>query len=342
MDIIRKNTLMLLKSALFGAPPSIDKLSEGEWETIYDYSKDQSVTALCFESITKLPEELRPSRSLYFHWAMFSEQTEIKYREKKQRLAKFLQLIGDNPKVLIIKGFSLARNYPVPSHRWCGDVDIFCFEQSENVDRIMEASGIEVDYSNPRHSMFRIDGLKFENHRYFLYNRKESEEKEFELFLQREAEGCCHQSDSQIVLGTPMGNAVFFLKHTEEDFVFSRQNIKLRALCDWTTLLNAGEVDYSELKKQIKGTSLERFADTLITVSVKYLGLSPDFLKNFEPIPQKIVDDFLFMALNYQNQVELRGTLKGKMDRLLKYLRHYNTYKYLFDRNIIRWYYFSK
>ena len=178
MDIIRKNTLLLLKSALFGVPSSIDKLSEGEWETIYDYSKDQSVTALCFEAIAKLPEEMRPSRSLYFHWAMFSEQTEIKYREKKQRLAKFLQLIGDKPKILIIKGFSLARNYSIPSHRWCGDVDIFCFEQSENVDRIMEANGIEVDYSNPRHSMFRIEGLKFENHRYFLYNRKDSEEKD--------------------------------------------------------------------------------------------------------------------------------------------------------------------
>ena len=332
---------MLLKSALFGVPPSIDKLSEGEWEVIYDYSKDQSVTALCFEAIAKLPEELRPSRSLFFHWAMFSEQTELKYREKKQRLAKFLQLIGNEPKVLIIKGFSLARNYPVPSHRWCGDVDIFCFGQSEKVDRIMETNGIEVDYSNPRHSMFRIDGLKFENHRFFLHHMDDEEEK-LEQFILSEAEKCRSLSDKQIVLGTPLGNAVIILTHTERDFVFNRENIKLRALCDWTTLLNAGEVDYSELKKQIKGTSLGRFADTLTTVSVKYLGLSPDFLKNFEPIPQKIVDDFLFMALNYQNQVELRGTLKGKMDRLLKYLRHYNTYKYLFDRNIIRWYYFSK
>jgi hypothetical protein len=342
MDKIRKNTLMLLKTALFGLPPSIDKLSEGEWETIYDYSKDQSVTALCFEAVAKLPEDLRPSRSLFFQWAMFSEHTEIKYRDKKQRLAKFLQLIGNKPKILIVKGFSLARNYPVPSHRWSSDVDIFCFEQCGEVDRIMESNGIDVDYSNPRHSIFRIDGLKFENHRYFLYNRKDSKEKELERLLQLEAEKCRSISDKQIVLGTPLGNAVFFLKHTEEDFVFSRHNIKLRALCDWTMLLNKGEVDYRELKKLINGTSIDRFADTLTTVSVKYLGLSPEILKDFQPIPPKILDDFLFMALYYQNQVEFRGTLKGKMKRFYKYLKHYNTYKYLFNKNIIKWYYFSK
>ena len=115
----------------------------------------------------------------------------------------------------------------------------------------------------------------------------------------------------------------------------------MRALCDWTMLLNSGEVDYSELKKQINGMSIDRFVDVLTTVSVKYLGLSPEFLKNFQPIPQKILDDFLFMALNYQNQVQRRNTVKGRLGRFTKYLKHYSTYKYLFGRKIFKWYYFS-
>lgn len=342
MDKIQKNTLLLLKNALFGLPLEMDELSEEEWYALFNFARNQGVTAVCYNSILLLPEALRPPRNILLQWAVLAENVEKVHVSHKMAIGKLSKLISNiDANILIMKGFSLSRYYPVPMRREFGDVDIYCCGHHDEVCRCVEDAGIEVSYQNHRHSVFRIDGVPFENHRYFLYGSVEEDEKRLESFLQQEAEKCGIQSDKNVVLGTHLGTAVFFLKHAERDFVFSRLNIRLRTICDWAMLLKTDKVDYLELKKLIKGMSIERFADTLTTVSVKYLGLSPEILNNFQPIPQKILDDFLFMALNYQNQTKLRGTLKGKISRFIKYLKHYKTYKYIFGKNIIKWYYFS-
>lgn len=343
MDKIQKNIFSLLKSAFSGSVSDMDKLSAEEWERLYDYSKDQSVTAVCYEAITMLPDELQPPRPLLFQWAMFSKKTENAVAMQKQAVSKILQIVDtEGIRLQIIKGFSLAKHYPKPNHRFSGDVDIYCFGDSEKVDKLMEKNGAEINYSNSRHSMINVDGVKIENHRYFLYARHDAEEKELEVFLQNEAEICRKRSDKKVLFGTPIGNAVFFLKHAEKDFVFNRQNIKLRMLCDWTALLKSGEVDYEKLNHIKKGKTIDRFADVLTVVCVEKLGLSTDYLNYFPPVKKKVLDDFMKMILDYQHQVEARGTFKGKIQRLFKYIKHYKTYKYIFGKNIINWYYFSK
>ena len=340
MDKIHQNTLSLLKTALFGCLPALDALSADEWEALFEYAKSQSVAAVCFESVQILPPHQKPPKPLYIQWALLTEQTAHRFAQQKQAVAEVVNSVA-GLKVLIIKGISNAKNYPVPSHRVSGDIDIFCFDKSHELDRSMESRGIYVDYTNPRHSIFNINGFTVENHKYFLYRRNE-EELWLDQFLVGEAEKSCDLSQKSILPGTPLGNAVFFLKHAECDFVFFRPNIKLRALCDWTMMLANGGLDYQELNKIKAGKTIDRFADALTAVSVRWLGLPPSFLDFFPPISEKILNDFIYMALHYQHQEELRGTFRGRMQRLWKYLRHFRTYKYIFGRNIIKWYYFEK
>ncbi|MBR5028803.1 MAG: nucleotidyltransferase family protein [Bacteroidales bacterium] len=343
MDKIQKHTLSLLQSALFGLPPSTESLSEEEWQLVYVFAKEQGVTSLCYEAILLLPEDFRPPRKLMLQWAVFVENVEKNHLFQKMAIGKLSKMIADtDAKILIMKGFSLSRYYPVPMRREFGDVDIYCCGHHDEVCRIVEEAGIEVSYENYRHSVFRIDGVPFENHRYFLYARNEEDEKQLETFLQQKAETCRKQSDKNVLLGTHIGTAVFFLKHAEKDFVFSRINIRLRTLCDWAMMLKNGAVDYNQLNSIKKGKTIDRFADVLTVECVEKLGLSPDFLRFFPPVKRKVLDDFLFMTLNYQSLVKTRGTFKGRLHRLFKYLKHYKTYKYIFGKNIIKWYYFSK
>ncbi len=338
MDKIHENTLALLKSALTGCTPVLDNLTDSEWRKIYDIVDDQCVAALCFDAIKLLPDELRPPRHLFLQWAMFCEKTEYHSEAQKQAINKVVNSV-DGLKMMIIKGFSTARYYPNPSHRVSGDIDCYCFDQGEMLDKFVEEKGVEISYENPRHSMFHVDGFKFENHRYFLYHR-DAEEEELEQFIKSEAEKQRKQAQHKVFFGTPLSNAIFFLKHSESDFVFNRQNLKLRALFDWAAMLQSGKIDYQRLNAIKSGKTIDRFADALTAVCVKLLGLNPDLLHCFPPVKSSVLDDFIYMIINYQQQVKDRGTLKGRMLRLIKYLRHFRTYKYLFGKNILTWYYF--
>ncbi len=343
MDKILKYTLSLLQTALFGVPTSAVHLSDDEWAALFDFTRKQAVTALCYDAILLLPEDLRPPRKILLQWAVLAENVEKVHISQKMAIGKLSKIISNiNANVLIMKGFSLSRYYPMPMHREFGDVDFYCCGNHDEVCRCVEEAGIEVSYDNYRHSVFKIDGVPFENHRYFLYGSSEDAEKQLETFLQQEAETSRKQSDKNIVLGTPLGTAVFFLKHAERDFVFSRLNIRLRTICDWAVMLNSGSLDYNQLNVIKKGKTIDCFADVLTAVCVEQLGLSPDFLKFFPSVKKKALDDFLFMTLNYQNLTKSCGTFKGRLQRLFKYLKHYNTYKYIFGKNIIKWYYFFK
>ncbi|MBR0072948.1 MAG: nucleotidyltransferase family protein [Bacteroidales bacterium] len=343
MDKIQKNTFLLLRTALFHEPVTVDVLSEREWFLVYENSVKQGVAAFCFDAVRNLPQSLRPNREVFLQWALYTEKTEKQYNEKKVALSVFVDMVKDESiRPLILKGFSLSRLYPVRNHRHCGDIDIYCFDKSHRVDNILENNGVEVEHENPRHSVFYINDVLFENHHFFLYNKSDADEQKLERFLQNEAAKSLSLSDSSVLTGTPMGNAVFFLKHSEMDFVHNRMNIRLRTLCDWAMLLNSGQLDYYRLKEVVAGSSISRFADVLTTVSVRLLGLPSEYLNFFTPVDTKVVDDFITLILNYQDQIRYRGTVRGRMQRFAKYVRHYSTYKYLFGKNIIKWHYFSK
>ena len=69
-----------------------------------------------------------------------------------------------------LKGVGFANNYPIPSHREGGDIDIFTYsadssglsdrEANSLADKLMRGRGIEVDFSHSqKHSMFYYKGI---------------------------------------------------------------------------------------------------------------------------------------------------------------------------------------
>ncbi|MBO4740799.1 MAG: nucleotidyltransferase family protein [Bacteroidales bacterium] len=338
MDRVNKSALQLLQISLFDKEILWENLSDEEWHQLYTFVKEQGVTALCYNALKKLNKEQQPPRTLLLQWALHAERVEHVYQQQRNTLKEFYRILGvANAQALVIKGFAISRYYPVPALREFGDIDIYCFDSHDKINKYLQDSGIDVNYENKRHSIFTINGIAFENHSYFLYGK----EPELENFLQSEAEKCRANSSDNILFGTEIGNAVFFLKHAEKHFVFSRVNIQLRTLCDWAVMLRSGAVDYNQLNAVKKGTTIDRFADICTCACVKLLGLSSEFLGNFPPVAPEILDNFVELITDYQHQLEGRGTLKGRVQRLFKYLKYYRTYKYIFGKNIIRWYYFE-
>ena len=65
MEKLLKYTLSLLRTALFGAPLPAVSLTDDEWAALFEFARKQAVTALCYDAILLLPEDL-PSLDCVF------------------------------------------------------------------------------------------------------------------------------------------------------------------------------------------------------------------------------------------------------------------------------------
>ena len=71
--------------------------------------------------------------------------------------------------MMVLKGYGLSLNYPIPSHRPCGDVDIWNFGEYRRADKVLhDKLGITVDNSHHHHTTFTFQDQFFENHYDFI------------------------------------------------------------------------------------------------------------------------------------------------------------------------------
>ena len=343
MDKIQRYTLALIRSALFNAPLDGVEISDSQWYKVFDYVGQQGITAICYDAVMQLPASNRPPRELLLKWALFVEGVEKHYQSRRNTtitLAKELQTI--DAKMLVLKGFTISRYYPTPNHRESGDLDIFCFDDFNKVNQLIKNHGIKIDDHNPRHFSFTLNGVFVENHSCFLYNR-DDEEREMERFLIESARRYRSENPQQpVLLGDPLANALFFIKHAEKHFVYTmpgRLSLELRSLCDWAMILESGCCDYHKLKELVKGTSVEIFTDLLTYLVVRLLGVRGEWEEYLSPIPEKYLAQGETLITAYKDANEDRHDFFGKVYRFAKYLKYRRFFRFVFDKNIFVQYY---
>ena len=95
------------------------------------------------------------------------EQTYARHEQLIAELAGFYANHGIW--MMVLKGWRLSLNYPIPCHRACSDLDIYLFGEQERADRLLTNElGIKVDNTHHHHSVFVYKGLSVENHYDFL------------------------------------------------------------------------------------------------------------------------------------------------------------------------------
>ena len=153
----------LTASELFGAKLSLT--SQPDWEKVLECAHDQGVVAICYEAVKRLPAELQPDFALMLHWDVSAEEVKSSFesrRKVKEHLRDLFSTIGE--RMLLLKGETLADHYPHPEMRECGDIDIMPLGSYGSLNAFIESQGIEVDYSNSKHSVFIFEGEEVELH----------------------------------------------------------------------------------------------------------------------------------------------------------------------------------
>ena len=337
-----KDTLYFIRlvssGAGLGAAPVSDTagtaVTPGSWERIYRMAADHGLSAVVWDGICRLPAAQQPPRETRIRWALSAEKLEERYRHQQQTASKLAARFSEEGlRMLLLKGLGLSRDYPIPEHRECGDIDIYLYGQSDKGDRILHEIGAHLYFDVPKHSEYVWDGVLIENHRTILNVRRNRTERELNALLVRllEKDGT-HGLAPGIQTPPATFNAIFLIRHAAVHF--QKEGIVLRHLCDWACFLTRhwDEIDHALFRTAMEDYRMDRFADLMTAAAVEYLGAEvpgPEceagmlgrFMEEvltLSPMPDKPLPR-LFRKLSgpYRNRWRLREVLR--MEILLRY-----------------------
>ena len=120
-------TLFKLIRVAIGNEDDIAFSCSVNWQDVYGMSMKQGVGAIACDGLLSL-NECDIDEELRYKWMGQSLVIEKKYAKQKQSiesLVAFYQRHGI--RVMVLKGYGLSLNYPVPQHRPAGDIDIILF-----------------------------------------------------------------------------------------------------------------------------------------------------------------------------------------------------------------------
>lgn len=326
----------LLKGGLWvDYTPNSDFFSDStDWSAIFELAKMQTVAALVWDGVERLPSELRPARKIALSWYGYVVRVAQSNELVNSRVAEIFTLYESNSlRPVLMKGASVATLYPNPFRRGCGDIDIYLGrEQQLRADELLRQSYSRDELKEikeaEQHSHFEIKGVSIENH--ILLNRFDS--KGEKRVVERAMSGWYPDRPKYIdidgvrVATIPDSfNAQYLYLHLMRHFMYG--GIGLRQLCDLAIQLSHVEIDRRELFVNVGSWQvIERLL-------VRHLGLDPKHaLFNRTDIDSK-VDKILEYVIKEGNFGEEQNRLfvEGKRD-LGFFSRKYYILKGLFGR----------
>lgn len=291
---MRKTTdqllLAALRTALWGNSLEVEAfaaLSAEEWTILYKQSAEQGVLALVYDAIQSLPKEVQPPRGVRLQWAVNVERIEKRYAQQERAIAALASFCQEhNLPLMLLKGYGLSRNYPIPHHRPCGDIDIWLYGRQAEADRLLrDERGVRIDEDKHHHTVFTFEGVMVENHFDFLNVHAHRSNRVVEARLQElagEGDEVIEVQGTQVCLPSPDFNALFLLRHAAAHF--AAVEIGLRHVLDWALFIHHyhDRIHWTALEEMARAMNMHRFLYAMQGLAVDELGVSSEKLPHFE------------------------------------------------------------
>ena len=245
-------------------PPQVD------WHRLFLIARQHGVVTLLYDAIVRLPAQLQPQGDDAISWTLSAERTRQHFAQQTAVLQQLAEKANkaDLP-MLLVKGNDLARLYPVPDSRACGDIDLFFFDRYSDGNALLGNPDAPLD---GKHSSHHVDGVEVENHLFFLDQNQ---------VRQRRAERYIHSTlpqawrDSMGVFHlSPLGNMVYLLMHTVCHLT-AKYKLPLRNLLDWGLFLHAyrNELSPDQCRKVVRSIGMSNAFNLLTFLAGDLLDL---------------------------------------------------------------------
>lgn len=308
-----------LRTALWGTELPVGEfaaLSAEAWKNLYKTAAEQGVLALVYDAIKGLPADVQPPRGLRLQWAVNVEQIEQRYAKQGRAIADLAAFYAEHDlTMMLLKGYGLSRNYPIPNHRPCGDADIWLYGHQEEADEWLRMErGVQIDEEKHHHTVFTFEGVMVENHYDFLNVHSHRSNRTIEARLQELAaqdNEPLRVGESVVNLPSADFNVLFLLRHAAAHFAAAE--IGLRHVVDWTLFVDryCEKVDWNALEAFAQQLNMHRFLHALNAIAVDALGLNQAKLPSFErdaALERRVLQEIL--QAEFAEQMPKRGAVK--------------------------------
>ena len=275
-----------------------------DWAAVAELAAEQKVTAIAWDGYARLYEAgmvtVDMDRSLKKQWlAMVYQSFELRYPEYRAKIGHLASFFAQHGiRMMVLKGYGLSLNYPVPMHRPCGDVDFWTFGEAERADQVLaDELGIQVKGSPEHHTTFHFEDQYFEHHHNFVSAHAHPSSKVVEARLKELATQGFETVDidgQQIFLPSPDFNALFLLRHAASHLAGSEINI--RQILDWGMFVKKyrDRIDWKALEAFVESTRTTAIYQILNGICVDFLGFSPAvFPAGRHPLESRVLEDIL-------------------------------------------------
>ena len=289
---ISSYTLFSLLRATLGLPTGeaedLSALTKADWEALVDLSFDQGVAAIAVDGLQKLCEhhpevelalDSEALEDLKYEWFGEVMRSEDDYKKYVADIATLAEVYSEaGIEMMLLKGFGLSLNYPIPAHRPMGDVDVYLSDWRRG-DEVIGQRGIAIDYSHHHHSVFSWRGQMVENH-YDIENRYASRKGRLvdDLLKHLAQEGRKETFVGGVMVYLPSANfnGIFLISHCASHF--AGDHITLRHLLDWALFVDKQwkEIDWPFVTDWLSRLGLRRFFCCMNALSIDCLGIAAE------------------------------------------------------------------
>ena len=163
-----KALFALLRSGLWDrTDPSVEAvfpLSAAEWEDVFRLSREQTVFGIVFRGMEYLPDEYAAPLPFLAKWTAHADRLEEQNRRMNGVLKSVLAHIDRAGATAVLqKGQGVARMYPEPLLRECGDIDLY-FPDDCALDPLAGLPGSDRRRMPDGSWEYEYDGVVIERH----------------------------------------------------------------------------------------------------------------------------------------------------------------------------------
>ena len=268
--------------------------SAEEWSILYEMSKKQSLTAVCFTGIQALPKEYIPDLNMIMIW--FAHTYKIELRNSKlndgcERLSRDFIQKGYN--CCILKGQTNQTYYPenLRSRRNPGDIDVWVYPKWNEADsvnqtmRLLERGRKIKSLAYLHAELTPIDDISVEVHFRPTFLNDPLKNYRLQKIFNNHREECIYMQaidkDIAITMLKPVYNIIFQLIHIYRHLL--DEGIGLRQVLDYYFLLTSSvtklsKSEMAEINKQLSRLGLKKIASALMYVLQKVFGLEDVYM----------------------------------------------------------------
>ncbi len=282
-----------------------------DWTVIADLSSKQGIDIFILDSLQQylsahpsykpFANETKAQKRIRMQWFGRTMTIEKNYSKHETVIADLARIYDQSGiDMMVLKGYGLSLNWPMPNHRPMGDLDIYNFGKYKDADNLISKHcNIKIDSRHEHHTTFRFKDILVENHYDFINVTAHRDAPAIEKRLKYLATTGYKEHKIQgtkIYLPSADFNAIFLMRHMAQHFAGTHLN--LRQILDWGFFVRAHsqEVNWNDALDFLKGIGLIRFFNQINAICVDYLGFTenefPKITREIE-LEKRILSDIL-------------------------------------------------